>query len=193
MRRLFSVICISLLSLSSVAAGPSYPSTSLYNLHVRLVDAAGQVHGMDIYRGRPVLVTMFYGSCPMACPLLIDTVRAVERSVPPDQRKHVRVLMISIDPERDTPAALGKLAQERRIDVSRWTLAQTDDRAVRKIAALLNIQFRKLPSGGFNHASIITLLDAQGSIQMQSSTIGKADPELVFALGRIAATRDAAP
>ena len=173
------IACISMFVLATASAQASDTASSIYNLDAQLTNQAGETHGIDVYRGQPVLVTMFYASCPVACPLLIDTVRAVERSIPTAQAKNLRVLLISIDPEHDTTAALAKLTQERRIDASRWTLASTDERTVRKIAALLNIQYRKLPNGGYNHSSVITLLSPEGEIVSQSSVLGKADATLV--------------
>ena len=38
-----------------------------------------QAINLDLYRGHPVMVTMFYATCPATCPLIIDTLRAVER------------------------------------------------------------------------------------------------------------------
>lgn len=173
---------LAMLLVAAAQAQPVDSTASLYNLEAELTDQAGRSHGLDVYRGHPVLVTMFYGSCPMACPLLIDTVRAVERSTPAEQTKRLRVMLISVDPEHDTPVALAKLAKERHIDLSRWTLARTDDKTVRKIAALLNIQYRKLPSGGYNHSSVITLLTPNGEIAAQSTVLGQADEALVTAI-----------
>lgn len=158
---------------------------SIYHLDAALTDQAGVQHRLDVHRGHPVLVTMFYGSCPMACPLLIDTLRAIERSASPAEHARLRFLLISIDPERDTVANLSALATSRKLDTSRWTLARTDATSVRKIAAVLGIQYRQLPDGGYNHSSIVTLLTADGEIQYQSSTLGSADPELLAALKRI--------
>jgi hypothetical protein len=115
-------------------------------------------HGLHLYRGHPVLITWFYGRCPMACPALIDTVRAVERAADPQQRTNMRVLLVSIDPEHDTPQAQRTLAETRRIDLSRWTLAHADEATVRKLAAVLNVQYRRLPDGQYNHASVISVL-----------------------------------
>lgn len=157
---------------------------SVYNLAVDLTDQQGAHHAIDLHRGHPVLVTMFYGSCPMACPLLIDTLRAVERAAATPQRDRMRFLLISIDPERDTVASLHELAASRKLDTRRWTLARTDAAGVRKIAAVLGIQYRKLPDGGYNHSSIVTLLDAAGEIEVQSSVLGSADPDLLAALQR---------
>jgi protein SCO1/2 len=173
------IIALLLLTAGALADSP-YPSTSIYQLSAQLTNQAGAEHGLDIYKGHPVLVTMFYGSCAHTCPLLIETVRAVERAAP--DAKNLRVLMISIDPERDTVAALAKITKERRIDTTRWTLASTDAQTVRKIAAVLNVQYKQSPDGEFNHSSVISVLSADGTVLRQSSTLGKADDELLSAL-----------
>ena len=56
---------------------------------------------------------------------------------------------------------------------------------MRQIAALLNIQYRRLPEGNFNHSSVVTVLTPQGVIAAQSETIGKADPRLLDALASL--------
>ena len=152
---------------------------SLYQLHEKLLSQDGKAIDLDLYRGKPVLVTMFYASCPATCPLIIDTLRAVERKLDEPKRNQLRVLLVSIDPERDTPAALRKLADERHIDTSRWTLAHADAAAVRRIAAALSIQYRKLPDGQFSHSAIISALAVDGKIVAQSAELGHADPELL--------------
>jgi protein SCO1/2 len=179
---LFAAISAALFAVPAVHARAPLSPDSLYHLDAQLTDQSGAVHALDDYRGRPVLITMFYGSCPMACPLLIDTLRAVERATPPRERENLRILMVTIDPARDTPAALLALAKQRRIDTTRWTLARTDEKNVRKIAATLNIQYRALPDGGYNHSSVVTLLDPAGDIVMQSSVLGRADDALVDAI-----------
>ena len=157
-------------------------TASLYQMHEKLLDQEGRAIDLDVYRGQKVLVTMFYGSCPATCPLIIDTLRAIERKVQPAQLAQLRVLLVSLDSERDTPAALHGLAQSRRIDTTRWTLAHADAAAVRRIAAALNIQYKKLPDGQFSHATIISALDAGGRIVVQSAELGRADPELLRAI-----------
>jgi len=190
MKRILLVLLF--LAMSARAEAP-YPPQSIYNLPVKLTNQSGVTHGLDVHQGHPVLVTMFYGSCPMACPMLIDTLRTIERTVTPAQRAQLRMLMISIDPDRDTVQHLQTLAQERRLDASRWTLARTDEASVRKIAAVLNIQYRRLPDGGYNHSSIISLLTPQGEIARQSSMLGKADAALLEALAATATPAAASP
>lgn len=177
--------CALLLTSTLLSAGSpgAAPAPSLYDLHERLANQDGVAVSLDVHRGNPVLVTMFYGSCPATCPLIIDTLRAVERKLDPSQRAGLRVLLISFDPERDTSGALRELATSRRIDTQRWTLARADDDAVRRIAAALEIQYRRLPDGQFSHATVITALGRDGEILARSSELGHADEELVRALG----------
>lgn len=179
MKHLFLVL---MFIVAGVQADTPYPSSSIYNLNVVLTDQGGMQRGLDVHRGHPVLVTLFYGSCPAACPLLIDTLRAIERSSSPEQRRQLRVIMVSIDPQRDTVQNLQLLARNRRLDTTRWTLARTDAASVRKIAALLNVQYRQLPEGDYNHSSVISLLTPQGEIALQSSVLGAADDQLLSAL-----------
>jgi protein SCO1/2 len=177
---------LTLLMVASLAhGGDGYPPESIYRLQAHLSNQSGVAHGLDVYEGQPVLITMFYGSCSAACPLLMDTLRAVERAAPPQQRERLRVLMISIDPEHDTVQNLAELARARRIDLAHWTLARTDPATVRRIAAVLNVEYRELPDGGFNHSSIVTLLSPQGEILKQSSVLAKADSSLLAALSGI--------
>jgi len=168
---------------ASQAAEPALPPTSLYQLEAKLTDQDGRAIDLDVHRGHPVLITMFYSSCPAACPLIIDTLRATEKELDPATRANLRVLMISIDPERDTPEALHRLAETRRVDTSRWTLARADSADVRTLAALLNVQYRQLPGGEFNHSSVITLLSPQGVVESSSTKLGTPDPTLVAKLG----------
>lgn len=174
------LLLVNTASLAQIA----WPSQSIYNLQAALENQSGDRHGLDVYGGHPVLISMFYGSCPAACPLLIDTLRSIERAVSEQQRRDLRVLMISIDPQRDTTQALATLAKDRHIDLSRWTFAHADAATVRKLAAVLNIQFRQLPDGQYSHSSIISVLSPQGEILQQSPTLGRADASLVTALGR---------
>jgi protein SCO1/2 len=174
-----------LLAAMLTRADVAYPPQSVYQLQTRLTNQAGVEHGLDVYAGHPVLVTMFYGTCPATCPLLIDTLRAAERAASPAQRQRLRVLLISIDPQHDTVQSLQELARSRRIDPSRWTLARTDAATVRRIAAVLNVQYRQLPDGEFNHSSVITLLTPRGEIVMQSTVLAKADAALIQALSDI--------
>ena len=166
--------------IGSVAAAT--PGDSVYQLRVPLTDQSGVATSLDRYRGQPVLVSMFYGSCPHVCPMLIATMQRYERELPEGQRGRLRVLMVSLDPARDTAAKLTEVAERHRVDLARWTLARTDAPSVRKLAAVLNIQYRQLPDGEFNHSTVITLLDGEGRPLRATSSMLRPDADFSAAL-----------
>ena len=180
MKRALLALLLAAVAVNAAAAPP--PDDSLYQLQVPLVDQDGKAAGLDRYAGQPVLVTMFYGSCPHVCPMLVSTIQRYERELPEASRGRVRVLMVSLDPARDTPAKLTEVAQRHRADLSRWSFARTGEADVRRLAAALGIQYRQLPDGEFSHATVITLLDRQGRIVKQTSSLLRPDAEFSAAL-----------
>ena len=143
-------------------AAPTPIGPSVYPVYAALRDEHGAAVGLDVDRGHPVIVSMFYGSCPVACPLIVSHVKEVESRLPPGARADLRVLLVSFDSEHDTPEALAGIAKARGLDTSRWTLATGSDDDVRQVAAVLGVSYRKLPEGGFAHDSVLTVLDREG-------------------------------
>ncbi len=157
----------------SLPAEKATSGAPLYDLKATLTAHDGRKIGLDQFRGRPVLISMFYGSCPYACPTLISDIKRIERQLPPESREGLRVLLVSFDPERDTPARLQELIATHGLDQRRWILASASDSDALSLAAALGIRYRKLPSGGFNHTSLITLLDPSGRIVAQSEGLNR--------------------
>jgi protein SCO1/2 len=159
------------------AAAPApLPGDSVYRIDAALTDQQGHPFTLAQRRGHPVLVSMFYNSCQFVCPMLIDTVRMTEQSLPPAQRAALATLLITFDPERDDVNTLKAVAQQRALDPASWTLARTDAASVRKIAAALDIQYRLLSNGEYNHTTVLVLLDRNGSVVGRSKKMGAVDP-----------------
>jgi protein SCO1 len=170
------------------ASAGELPGDSIYQLEAGLITQENRKAGLDLHRGHPTVISMFYGSCPHVCPTLISTIQRMENTLDDGGRKRLRVLLVSIDPQRDTPAALSELARKHGADLSRWTFAQMPAASVRQLAAVLGIQYRQLPDGEFNHSTVITLLDGDGRIVGKTSQLGRLDEHLVAHLR--AATAD---
>lgn len=162
-----------------ISAAAPLPNDSIYQLSERFTDQSTQVFQLKDLRGRVQLVSMFYSSCPYACPLIIDSALGIEHALSPKQRSQLSVLMVSFDTKRDTPAALAALAQKRKLDLTRWRLARAQPLLVRKLAALLGVRYRELDNGEFNHSSQLILLDADGRILARTEQMTPI-PEPVF-------------
>ena len=184
LRGLAATVLLGFASLAGAAQpAPALPGDSIYQLPLPLTDSQGQTRDWRTLRGKPRLVSMFYTSCQYICPLIIESGKAVERQLTPAQQKRLGVLLVSMDPARDTPAALKKVVDQRKLDLGRWTLATPPADDVRSVAAVLGIRYRQLADGEFNHSSMLVLVDANGRILARTEQIGsKPDPAFVAAV-----------
>ena len=171
---------VAIASTAPATAPAALPPDSVLRLDGRFTDQDGKVFVLPTRRGRVQLVTMFYTSCKYMCPLIVDSGLGVDHALTPAERAKLRVLFVSLDPARDDVATLAALADKRKLDRQRWTLARTDAASVRKTAAVLGVRYRALANGEFNHSSVLILLDAQGRIVARTEKMGRVpDPEFL--------------
>jgi protein SCO1/2 len=168
-------------------AATPLPGDSVYNLPVQLTDQEGHRQMLGERRGRPQLVTMFYTSCTMICPMIIDSLRLTRNALDPNLRAKLDLLAVSFDPVTDDVAALKAYADKRKLDPRFWTLARAGPAQVRQLSGVLGLQYRRLPDGEFNHSSELILLDADGRIAARTTVIGKLDPAFVATIRKVVA------
>jgi protein SCO1/2 len=177
--------CLLLLA-SGVDAAPAerpLPGDSVYQLPLVLTDQDASRWDWRSKRGKPQVVAMFYTSCQFTCPLIVDSGKAIEHALGPASRNRIGLLLISMDPRRDTPAALRRVAKARELDPARWSLASPRPQDVRDVAGVLGVRYRQLADGDFNHTSGLLLLDRDGRIVARTDKVGTVpDPEFVKAV-----------
>jgi protein SCO1/2 len=71
----------------------------------RLVDQDGRAVSLASYRGRPLLVFFGYTQCADYCPQTLGRLARAVRSLG-DDAGDARILLVTVDPAHDTPAAL---------------------------------------------------------------------------------------
>lgn len=70
----------------------------------RLTDQFGHPIALSQFKGKPVVLTFLYTSCPDQCPLTAEKLHTVMQSLGSDAQK-VAVISVSTDPKHDTTAA----------------------------------------------------------------------------------------
>lgn len=165
-------------NLGAGAASPPAPPApgpaagSFYDLGLRLSGADGRRLAPERLRGHPVVAGMFFAACPSACPLLIRDLKQMLGALPARQRADVRILLISFDPARDTPAVLADVPRRHDLDAEHWLLAAPpDEDGARLTAAALGIRYRRTADGQFEHTRRVTLLDGGGHVRAQSDDL----------------------
>lgn len=154
------------------AALASVPADSLYGLAMPLTDAQGERFDWREMAGKPLLVTMFYGDCASACPVLMQSLQRTIAELKPSAGA-LKVLMVSLNPQHDTPASLAHLSHMHQLDKRFFRLAvAADEGQTRAMAAVLKIKYRALDNGEISHNTRVTLLNASGQV-IASSTLLK--------------------
>ncbi|HWL28000.1 MAG TPA: SCO family protein [Burkholderiaceae bacterium] len=72
-----------------------------------MVDGSGQTRTLADYKGKVVVVFFGFTQCPDVCPTAMAELAQTMELLGKDAAQ-VQVLMISVDPERDTPAVLSE-------------------------------------------------------------------------------------
>jgi protein SCO1 len=162
------------------------PDVSLYHLDAEWTTHDEATVKLADFRGRPVVVTLVYAHCAYACPRLVHDVKRVASDL--GARGDVRYVLVSLDPERDTPEQLRSLKEGFGLD-DRWTLLRGDPRDVRRLAALLGVQYRTEPDGEVSHSNLITVLDRDGVLARQQEGLGADPSDTVATLKDLLAAR----
>lgn len=146
---------------------------SIYNLQSELLNTENQKVTLAQFAGQPVVVSMAYSSCAYACPLIISQMQQLEKELDKQGKKNVQFVLVSFDPQRDTPEVLKKYAEKRKLS-AKWTLLTAkSDKAPREIANVLGVKYKKIEGGDYDHSFVITVLNKEGVIQGQQTSADK--------------------
>lgn len=158
---------------------------SIYHLEGQWQTHKGDTIALADLQGKPVLVSMIYGSCTTACPVLVNDARRVYQALPEAYRQHVTLLMVSFDEDRDTPAALAEYADKYGLGDNVWLFLHGEDDNIRALATLLGVRYRKRADGDFDHSNLVTVLDTQGRIVQRTEGLNRPVKDAVAALVKV--------
>lgn len=129
-----------------------------------LIGQDGQPVGRDVFEGQWDLLFFGFTRCPDVCPLTLQVLANARRQLE-DQgiRPLPRIVLVSVDPERDTP----ELLQQYLGYFGTGNLGITGDLAeLHKLTDKLGIYFEKSQQDGDNysvdHSAVVLLVDPQG-------------------------------
>jgi protein SCO1/2 len=149
-----------------------------------LVDHRGARVTAASLRGTPVVLTFVYADCHATCPVLVGRLKALEARAPGD----ARFVTLTLDPERDTPAALAAHATRWGLG-PRWHLLTGEPAAVRRVLAAFGVQWARLPDGEIAHENVVALLDRGGRVAFTYRGLAQPEDRLAADLARLAAER----
>ena len=103
--------CMSLLLLAACSEPLSWRGTdvtgALPDLRFELIGSDGETVSADAYRGRTTLLYFGFTSCPDVCPTTLSQIGVALKKMG-SAANDIQVLLVSVDPDRDTPRAMKK-------------------------------------------------------------------------------------
>lgn len=127
-----------------------------------LVDQRGETVSLESLAGRPALVTFAFGHCADICPLVVDNARrARDEAWGPDG---AALVVVTLDPWRDTPARLPDLAERWRLGPADHLLGGPIDEVEAVLDAWNMARERNPTTGDVAHPPLLYLVDAGGTI-----------------------------
>lgn len=132
------------------------------------------------FKGKALLIFFGYTHCPDVCPTAMQTLAKTYKAMPEDLKRKVQVVLISVDPERDTPKVTQEYAQF--FDPSFIGLTGTPEE-IKKVAKSFMVFYQKVEGqseGGYlvDHSSHIYLVKDGKILLIYSSA--KQKPELII-------------
>jgi len=115
---------------------------------------------------------MIYTTCQAACPRLVADMRGIEAQIPQAQKDKVKLVLVSIDPETDTPERLKEFSIENEMESDQWVFLTGSESDTREFAAVLAVNYKQISPMNFSHSNIISVFDRQGELAHQKEGLG---------------------
>jgi protein SCO1/2 len=180
--RLLSVVLLSLCVLFVAGcndAAPQFKGSDITGTHLGkeldLTGTDGKSYKLEALKGKVTIVLFGFTQCPDVCPTSLAELTQVMKLLGHDA-KRVQVVLITVDPERDTPEVLR--AYVSGFDPQFLGLTGTLEQ-IKKAAASFKVYFAKTAGvqGNYSmdHSASFYLMDAQGESRvLLNNSIGAA-------------------
>ena len=165
-------VALSTLLLSSCDSKPAFTNLDLtgntqFGSDFSLPDTAGKTLTMADFKGKAVVLFFGYTHCPDVCPTtLAELSQALQKLG--DDGKRVQVLMITVDPARDTAPLLGQYVSA--FNPTFVGLRPADDAQLVKVTKDFRVYYAKVPgkAGDYtmDHTAASYVFDPQGRLRL---------------------------
>ena len=132
-----------------------------------LTSGNGNDFRLSEMRGNIVLLFFGYTTCPDVCPTTMAELKSVTDRLGPEKAKNVKVLLVTVDPGRDTPQRMQEYVNHFNKDFVGLTGTQTElSRVWSDYGIFRQIVDEGSASGyGIDHTARVTLIDQDGNLR----------------------------
>lgn len=157
---------------NSLASTEELPDLSIFHLPSQWTTQDAEEIELQQLRGKVLVAVMIYTECKAACPRLVADMRNIEKEFSEKELEKLQFLLISIDPEKDTPERLKEFAKVNEMDGKHWMFLRGTEDATREFAAVLAVNYKRISPIDFSHSNIISVFDEEGVLVHQQEGLG---------------------
>lgn len=126
----------------------------------------GGAFDLDRLDGKPALVTFAFGHCATLCPAIVHQARAVRHETGLD----LAIVVLTLDPWRDTPSRLPALVEQYELDAARdYVVSGSIGDVNAALDAWTMARERDERTGDIIHPAIVYMVDGDGTIAYAST------------------------
>jgi protein SCO1/2 len=150
-----------------IAAQMHFPANSapfsFYSTPYSFTNDRGQTVHLSEWRGKPLILTMEYSNCRFMCTTTFSKMKAIQEAA--DQKKlQIDFMIVSLDPNNDTPQAWRQYRISREVDRNNWHLLTGSEDTTKKFASLVGIKYWQVDDHILHDFKIVRL-NAEGEIE----------------------------
>ncbi len=131
-----------------------------------LVDQTGAAVTEETYAGKVMLIYFGYTYCPDVCPFSLQIMAAAMDQLDADQRARIQPILITVDPERDTPEQMASYVSSPAFPDGLVGLTGSEDQ-IAAVARAYRVVYQRAEDDSsadylMDHSSIIYVMDGEG-------------------------------
>jgi protein SCO1/2 len=164
-----------------------FPAEALRTAHrapeLVLTNQSDESVDLSALRGKVVMLTAVYASCPHTCPLVLTQSKRAIAELTPAEREQLRVIAVTLDPARDSPEVLAGIARMQEMPAPLYNLVTGETDEVERVLDEMGVARQRDPETGIiDHASLFILVDRDGKVAYRLGLGERQERWLVSAL-----------
>ncbi len=130
-------------------------------------DRSGKTVDLDAFRGKPLIISFVYTSCPQFCPMISQSIlRGAEVAQRTFGENSFNIVTVGFDTKIDNPNRMRLFANSQGLDLKNWYFLSATADTVQGIAEDLGFAYTPSPNG-FDHLAQTTIVDRDGVVANQ--------------------------
>ncbi|SMO47540.1 SCO family protein [Fodinibius sediminis] len=155
---------------------------SIYNVTSTWKNRDGKTLNLAELRGKIQVVAMVYTHCEHACPRILADMKRIRDGLSRKALGETNFVLVSIDPQRDTPKRLSRFADDNNLSETQWTLLNGARGDILELAALLGVRYKRISDTDFTHSNMISVLNKEGEIIHQRKKLEDQQSAVIAAI-----------